>query len=61
MNNQKICPLMSKGENIVYCNENCAWKIDAGYTTKCAVTQIVEAIDVNSEQVNNIFLAMPEN
>lgn len=61
MNNQKICPLMSKGENIVYCNENCAWRIDAGYTKKCAVTQIVEALDYNSEQTKNIFLAMPEN
>ena len=60
MDKQKICPLMSKGENVVYCQDNCAWKVDLGYATKCAVTQIVEAIDVNSEQVKNIFLAMPD-
>jgi len=53
MNNQKICPLMSKGENIIYCNENCAWRIDVDYTTKCAVTQIVEALDYNTRSIND--------
>ena len=58
--NNKICPLMSNSENIVNCKDNCAWKIDAGYTTKCAVTEIVKAIDANSEQIDKIFMAMPD-
>lgn len=52
MNNPKICPLMSKGENIVYCNENCAWRIDNKFKPKCAIPQIVEALNDNTKSLN---------
>ena len=53
MDNQKICHLMSKGENIVYCNENCAWRLNVEYSSKCAVPQIVEALDYNTRNIND--------
>ena len=53
MNNQKICPLMSKGENVVYSNENCAWRIDVEYKSKCAIPQIIEALDYNTRSLND--------
>ena len=52
MDNQKICPLMTKGENIVYCNENCAWRLNVEYSSKCAIPQIVEALDYNTRNIN---------
>ena len=52
MDNQKICPLMSKGENVVYCNENCAWRLDVKCDSKCAIPQIVKALDSNTTSLD---------
>ena len=53
---------MSRKDNLVYCNDNCAWKIEApGYKTDCAVTQIVKAIDHNSDKINDIFCSIPND
>lgn len=52
MDKQKICPLMSKGESIVYCNENCAWRIDVEYKSECAIPQIVKSLDSNTQSLD---------
>ena len=42
----KICPLMSNGDKIVNCTENCAWYYpDGQITRKCAIFRIIDGID----------------
>ena len=42
----KICPLMSNGDKIVNCTENCAWYDPKGQITrKCAIFRVVDSID----------------
>ena len=55
MNKPKICPLMSTPDKTVECREDCALNIEApGYTHKCAIVQIVDAIDFNGNLLRDI-------
>ena len=57
-----ICPLMSTADKKVYCTKECALNIEAsGFKRACAITQLVDAIDHNSDILDNIHTAMPDD
>ena len=55
----KICPMLSKGKEIVYCNENCAWFSNDGIPSMCMMKDCLWTLNRIEQQLEKIFLAMP--
>ena len=50
---EKICPLMSKGDNIVKCNRDCMWfEPDGQFAHQCAIFRIIDGIDFIADMIH---------
>ena len=55
----KICPMLSKGKELVYCNENCAWFSNDGFPSMCIMKDFLLTLNRIEKALDNIFIAMP--
>ena len=58
----KICPLMSNGDKIVNCTEDCAWyDSDDQITRKCAIFRIIDSVDYLADSIPMLELDSASN
>ena len=56
----KICPLLSKGEELVYCTDQCAWYCNENIPSMCMMQDISWTLTRIEKNLENIFIAMPD-
>lgn len=57
----KICPLMSNGENIVYCNRDCAWFVNDTIPSMCMLKDISYTLYRIEHKLEDIQIMMPSD
>ena len=56
----KICPLLSQGTKLVYCNKECAWYCNDGIPSRCMIKDISWTLSRIEKKLEDIYVALPD-